>query len=178
MPPAPAAPKPQFQPLSDFVAAEVFQDQTAYKDATGQAAPWNPKRRPQLWRKSDMAGSGIDGPDGRELGVYQGLDPATANSANPRLKQYSIALEDAGTVNIPPTGLGQTNVPGADQPAVPEPIEINPGTQVLVSSRAAGGSGFLPLVLNTDVVPEVALTPGERLIVSHLEAIRAELRKG
>lgn len=175
MPPAPAATKPQFQPLSDFVAAEVFQDQAAYKAATGQAAPWNPKRRPQLWRKPNIQGSGIEGPDGRELATYQGLDTSTTMSNTPRLKTYSIAVEDARTVNIPPTGTGQTNVSGADQPAVPEPIELNPATQVLVSPRKAGGSGFLPLVENTDVVPDVALTPGERLIVSHVEAIRAKI---
>lgn len=168
--PAPK-PKPMFQRLEEFYAAKVYATREQFEQETGEKCrPWNPKRRPQGWRKK-LPGAGIEGSDGRELATYKVLDPATANTATPRLKTTSIAVEDSETVNIPPRGEGMTNVPGADAPEILVPIEINPETQMLVSSRATGGLPGSVYVRNLDVSAPVSLTPGETLIVELLNRV-------
>jgi hypothetical protein len=73
------------------------------------------------------------GPLGRKLVVYERVFlGGSTPDGKPALTALAILEEHAVTVNIPPTGTGETNVPGAAVPAVPVPLNKPGENQELV----------------------------------------------
>lgn len=84
------------------------------------------------------------------------------------LENLTIPLDKLNTLNIKSTGEGQTNVPGTGY-SWPVPMKPLTGVQRIERVQMSWQ------VHNLDVVPEVAMTPGEQVISGKCDQILAKL---
>ena len=97
----------------------------AYHKAIGQYPPeWNPYRLPKYWFDPKAKQN-----PSRVVMYAQALvtDPDTGavlagSDGNPALDALVLDRDEAANVNIPPSGTGATNIPGADRPEIPVPL--------------------------------------------------------
>ncbi len=130
-----ALPHPKYS-ITNLYLFPTYATREAYQAATGQEAPaWNPYRPPKSWFDPKARQS-----TSRRV-VYEyalATDPDTgANTydeqGKPRLDALVLDRDEAATVNIPPKGLGMTNVPGAGVPEVPVPMRaLEPNEELFV----------------------------------------------
>jgi len=80
--------------------------------------------------------------------VYVSFDQV---SGQPVWDQLGLPVTEAKTVNIPPKGEGQTNVPGANQPETPCPMRDLADDEVIRLGFAA-----IPQVWRADEIPAPA----------------------
>jgi hypothetical protein len=140
--------KQPYEPISVLNAFPTYASREDYERATGQPAPaWNPQRQPKFWfdpKPKKMT----TGPDGTPYTIYTNVFlGGFAEDQNPVFETLMLSLAEASAANIPPTGTGQTNVPGADAPAVPCPAKPLSSTQQIVRY----GAFAIPTIRNLDV---------------------------
>jgi hypothetical protein len=142
------------KPISSLNLFPTYETREAYERATGQPCPaWDASRKPKSWmdpnaKKALMVG-GV--PYALYPNVYVSFDQI---AGQPVWDQLGLPVTEAKTVNIPPKGEGQTNVPGADQPEVPCPMRDLTDDEVIRLGFAA-----IPQVWRADEMP-VAVAEG------------------
>jgi len=148
----PALPYPKYS-ITNLYLFPTYATREDYEKATGQPAPeWNPYRQPKSWFDPNAKKSAS-----RRI-VYEyalATDPETGallfdEKGRPKLDALVLDREEAATVNIPPKGLGMTNVPGADQPEVPVPMRALEPNEELFQDW-----GGIIMVRNTDLYPQL-----------------------
>ena len=141
--------KQAYEPISVLNAFPTYATADDYTRATGQPCPaWNPNRHPKSWldpKPKKMT----TGPDGTPYTMYLNsfLGNFDPEDQSPIFESLMLSIAEASTVNIAPTGTGQTNVPGADATPVPCPSKPLTSTQQIVRL----GIGQVPVVRNIDV---------------------------
>ena len=101
-----------------------FQTREEFKRANGvDAPPFSGNRPPKYWFDPSAKDAT------RRAVVYDNVIAYEANGAplvgadgKPVLDVLMLSKDEAASVNIPPKGLGQANIPGADVPEVPSPL--------------------------------------------------------
>jgi hypothetical protein len=101
-----------------------YQTREQYQQVTGVEPPkFDGSRAPKLW--ADPAAKNSV----RRNVVYDRVISYAANGSllfdendSPMLEGLVLSKDEAATVNIPPKGLGISNIPGADKPEVPPPL--------------------------------------------------------
>ncbi|MFN0104789.1 MAG: hypothetical protein ACKV2U_22230 [Bryobacteraceae bacterium] len=101
-----------------------YQTREDYQKATGMEAPkFDGTKQPKCWF-DPAAKSSI-----RRNIAYDRIIAYAVNGAmlfdddgKPFLEALTLNKDEAASVNIPPKGIGVSNVPGADQPEVPPPL--------------------------------------------------------
>lgn len=140
------------QPISVLNLFTTYGTRDAYKASTGKDTPaWNQTRPPKYWEDPKAVKKGMMNgvPVMIYDRVYAGFDQA---AGEPLWDMLILPVEEAKTVNIPPTGDGMTNVPGADQDPVPCPVrELQDGEIVKLEF------GAIPKVYNADELQDVAV---------------------
>jgi hypothetical protein len=163
----PALPQPKY-PITSLYLFKTYQTREEYQADTGQEPPaWNPYRQPKTWfdPKAKLSPS-------RKV-VYEhalATDSDTGSflldsKGRPYLDALVLDRDEAATVNIPPRGMGMTNVPGADVPEVVVPMRaLEPNEELFVDV------GGLPMVKNTDLYPklEVGFTQADRDLLAKI----------
>jgi hypothetical protein len=120
---------------------KTYESREKYEAETGKPCPpWDPSRPPKYWEdpaaQKSIVVAGV--PFAIYSRVYVGFDQ---QQQVPLFDSLGISVEDAKTVNIPPTGTGNTNVPGADVPAVPCPVRALRDDEVIRL-----GMGAIPML--------------------------------
>ena len=110
-----------FEPLSSFEMFPTYATRAEAAAAGLVVKDWNPARRPKYWA-DDFPTKDFD-LDGVPMIIYPRaffgkLDDDEYGVTEPLV----LSVEEAGQCNIPPTGTGQTNVPGADKSPRPVPL--------------------------------------------------------
>jgi len=116
-----------------------------------EAPPWNPYRFPKNWFDPNAK------TNPSRVIVYEHAFAVDANTGQvlenpdgtPKFDKLALSRDEAATVNIPPTGPGQTDVPGADQTPVPVPMRALAPNEVIVP-----GFGNVPELWTTDELQE------------------------
>ena len=154
----PALPYPKYS-ITNLYLFPAYGTREDYEKATGQEAPeWNPYRQPKSWFDPDARKS-----TSRRI-VYEyalatspdsGV-PLFDSQGRPQLDALVLDRDEAATVNIPPKGLGMTNVPGADAPEVPVPMRALEPNEELYRDWAG-----IIMVKNKDYFPEPEAGFGE-----------------
>ena len=112
-----------------------YQTREDYKKATGVEPPkFDPLKPPKYWM--DPAAKDTV----RRNMAYDRVISYAANGAllfdendQPLLEGLVLNKDEAATVNIPPKGLGMTNIEGADRPEVPPPLRaLNPDEEFFI----------------------------------------------
>ena len=105
------------QAISSLNRFPTYETREAYEAATGKPCPPFTGKAPKYWQDPDAKKAFMVGsiPYALYPLIYAGFDQVTNQ---PIWDQLGIPVEEAKGVNIPPTGTGQTNVEGADLPAV------------------------------------------------------------
>lgn len=151
------------KPISSLNLFPTYATREAYEAATGQPCPsWDATRRPKSWLDPNAAKAFlVNGvPYAVYPNIYAGFDQII-NS--PLWDTLGLPVSEAKTVNIPPKGEGQTNVPGADQPEVPCPCRSLADNEVIRLGFAA-----IPQVWTADEIMQPAggeFTADEKRIV-------------
>lgn len=114
-------------PVKDLYLFPLYATREQYEKATGQVCPpWKPYQQPKGWFDPNAAQSPsrvIVYPRAFVLHEVTGVVLADPNDkTKPAIDAIVLDRSVASSVNIPPKGEGQTNVPGADQPSVPVPL--------------------------------------------------------
>lgn len=131
------------QPLSVLNLFATFATREEYEAKTGKPCPaWDPKRQPKAWEDPDAHKVLVVGQVSYML--YDRIFVALSPQGDPVWDSLGLPVGDAKTVNIPPRGEGQTNVPGADQPEVPCPLRELADDEVLKA-----GFGNVPQVFKS-----------------------------
>ena len=128
--------------IADLYLFPVYDTREAYLKATGQEPPpFNPYRQPKGWFDPNAKQSAS-----RRVVYERALaqDPDTGQTiigpdGSPMLDALVLDRDEAGDVNIPPRGEGQTNVPGADQPEIPAPMRALKLTERIVQQAFGAG---------------------------------------
>jgi hypothetical protein len=164
----PVLPFPKYG-IENLYLFPVYQTTEAYKEAVGQEPPpWNPQRPPKAWFDPEAKDAT------RRNIVYDNViamsesgHPLVGPDGKPMLDVLLLKKEDAATVNIPPKGLGTTNTPGADTPAVPVPLRpLDPNEELFFDF------GGVVAVKNRALFPqlEVGFTLEDRLLLQRIAA--------
>jgi hypothetical protein len=101
-----------------------YQTREAYHQATGVEAPkFDPAKPPKFWL-DPAAKDSIRRNMAYERVISYAVNGALLFDENdkPYLEGLVLNKDEAATVNIPPKGLGMTNITGADRPEVPPPL--------------------------------------------------------
>jgi hypothetical protein len=126
--------------------------------------PYNPGRAPKYWADPDALTSDED------MVIYERV-LVGIKDGQPQWRRLFLAPYEAATYNIPPTGIGMTNVPGADKPPVPVPMRELADDEVIKP-----GFGNVPVVWKASEIatPDQAsgFTGDDRAL---LKAIAAKL---
>jgi len=147
----PALPYPKYS-ITNLYLFPTYATREDYQKATGQEPPaWNRYRQPKSWFDPNARQS-----TSRRI-VYDyalASDPGNGvplidSQGRPQLDALVLDREEAATVNIPPKGLGMTNVPGADAPEVPAPLRALEPNEELFQDFAG-----IIMVKNTDLYPK------------------------
>ena len=154
----PALPYPNYS-ITELYLFPSYATREDYKKATGQEAPaWNPYRQPKGWFDPEARKS-----TSRRIVYERALStnpdngvPLFDSEGRPQLDALVLDRDEAATVNIPPRGSGMTNVPGADQPAIPVPMRALEPNEELYR-----GFGGIIMVKNTDLFPKAEAGFGE-----------------
>jgi hypothetical protein len=138
-----------------------------YEEQTGLPCPvWNEGRHPQAWcdpkAKKTFSIGGV--PYTLYARVFINYDEVVKQ---PIWEELVIPTAEAQTVNIPPKGLGMTNVPGADQPDVPCPVRELADDEVISAVW-----GAIPMVFKTGELEAVVVgfTAGDRVLLERIAA--------
>ena len=112
------------KPLSSLNLFPTYGSREEYTAKTGKPCPeWDGTKHPKIW----------EDPNAKKVFMVAGTQYTLyANTFvkydevlhQPVWDQLGIPVDEAKTVNIPPKGTGQTNVPGADQPEIPCPMRL------------------------------------------------------
>jgi len=132
--------------------------------------------RPKRWIDPNPADSGVEGSDGKPTAEYRGLDPASIPVGPVKTKRFLVPFAEASEFNIPPTGQGATNVPGADVPEYPAPLKELAATQMFVKRTFTSGVEIRNMDVPDPGVPGPeagAFTAEDRLA---LQTIRADVK--
>ena len=160
-----ALPYPKYS-LGKLYLFPYHQTREAYEIATGQKCPpWNPYRRPKYWFDPAAKES-----RSRRVTYDRALaEPPTGPDGKPMLDVLVLDREEASTVNIPPTGPGSTNTPGAAQPEIPCPLRA-----LELNEELMFDFGGIIVVKNKDLYQglEVGFTSEDRTL---LKAIATKL---
>ncbi len=155
----PALPYPKYS-ITNLYLFPTYGTREDFQKATGQEPPaWNPHRQPKTWfdpgaRKSASRRIVYE----RALATSPDTDrPLFDSQGRPQLDALVLDREEAATVNIPPTGLGMTNVAGADVPEVPVPMRPLEPNEELYRDFAG-----IIMVRNKDFFPELEAGFGEK----------------
>ena len=167
--------KQAYDPITVLNAFPTYATPEDYTRATGQPCPaWTLSKHPKYWfdpKPKKMT----TGPDGTAYTMYTNsflgnFDPDTQL---PIFESLMLSLTEASTVNIPPTGTGETNVPGADANPVQCPSKPLTSTQQIVRY----GVLQIPAVRNLDVpLPSDDATNFTNADRALLQAIAAKLQ--
>jgi hypothetical protein len=142
----PALPYPKYS-ISYLYLFPTYATREDYQKATGQEPPpWNPYRQPKHWFDPAAAESRSR----RVVYEYVIAEPPAGPDGKPALDVLVLDREEAATVNIPPTGPGTTNTPGAGAPDVPCPMRaLEPNEELFFDF------GSVIVVKNTDLYPQL-----------------------
>ncbi len=166
----PALPYPKYG-IANLYLFPSYATREEYEKKSGKTCPpWDPTRAPKYWLDPKPVKKFV-GPGNVAYTGYDRVWLGSRDAANnPLLDPLVITLDQAATVNIPPTGPGSTNTPGADIPAVPVPMRaLEPNEELFFDF------GGLLVVKNTDLfsqLEQVGFTQHDRDL---LEAIAAKL---
>jgi hypothetical protein len=101
-----------------------YQTREDYQKATGQEPPkFDGTKPPKYWfdpaaKDSTRRNIAYD----QIIAYAVSGSPLFDENGKPMLEMMMLNKDEAGSVNIPPKGLGQANIPGADKPEVPPPL--------------------------------------------------------
>jgi len=146
----PALPYPKYG-IANLYLFPTYATRDDFEKMTGQVCPpWNSARAPKYWSDPKPVKKFI-GPGNIDYTSYDRVWLGQRDAANnPVLEPLVIAVDQAAVVNIPPTGTGMTNVPGADVPAVPPPMRaLEPNEELFFDF------GGLLTVKNTDLYSQL-----------------------
>ena len=157
------------QPISSLNLFTTYGSREEYAEKTGKPCPaWDATRPPKAWEDPNARKAFV------VAGVAYALYPRVFVHYDQAAKlpiwdQLGVPVDHAKTVNIPPKGDGQTNVPGADVPDVPCPMRELRDDEVI-----GVAFGAIPMVYTTGELEEtvVGFTAADRAI---LLAIKAKL---
>ena len=111
------------QPISILNLYPTFSTRDDYTAKTGKPCPeWTPTKHPKAWE--DLNAKKVFSVNGVDWTLYVRTFSAFDAEGNVVWEQVAMPVEEAKSVNIPPMGEGQTNVPGADQTPVPCPMRL------------------------------------------------------
>jgi hypothetical protein len=111
-------PPEPFEALSTVYLFPTYETRESYEEKTGKTCPpWNPYRAPKGWEDPEAWNR-----PGRTV-LYEAALTGESIGGEPEVAFLPLRKEIAATVNIPPKGTGQTNVPGADVPEIPVPLD-------------------------------------------------------
>jgi len=155
----PALPYPNYS-ITHLYLFPAYATREEYQKATGQEPPaWNPYRQPKCWFDPQARQS-----TSRRVVYERALATNPANGVplfdsegRPQLDALVLDREEAATVNIPPRGMGMTNVPGADVPEVPVPMRALEPNEELYRDWAG-----IIMVRNKDFFPADAAGFGKQ----------------
>ena len=158
----PALPYPKYS-ITNLYLFPSYGSREDYQKITGQEAPaWNPYRQPKCWF-DPKARESVSRRVVYEYALATHADTGALlldSAGKPMLDALVLDREEAATVNIPPKGLGMTNVPGADAPEVPVPMRrLEPNEELFFDF------GNIIMVKNTDLFEqlEVGFSGQDRL---------------
>ena len=143
----------------------TYQSREEY-EKTGLPCPaWDALKPPKYWMDPGAQKAGVFGgiPMALYSRIYAGYNDATQL---PIWDQLFISVADAKVVNIPPTGTGNTNVPGADVPAVPVPVRELADDEVVKKFGVMG----IPMVYTASEMQttDVGFTLGDRTLLERI----------
>ena len=101
-----------------------FQTREEYQKATGVEAPkFDALKPPKFWfdpaaKASTRRNMAYD----QVLSYAVNGSPLIDEDGKPMLEALTLNKEEAAVVNIPPKGLGMSNITGSDKPEVPPPM--------------------------------------------------------
>lgn len=137
--------------LNIFPTYATREDYTA---RTGKPCPaWNSTRKPKSWEDSSAVQATED------MMVYDRIFLGMDGAGNPKWKRLFLVPGEAAIVNIPPTGPGMTNVPGADQPVIACPMRELAEDEIIKA-----GFGNLPVLWKASEIAtqEIGWTAAEK----------------
>jgi len=137
-----------------------------YEARTGKPCPaWNPNRQPKVWEDPNARKVFVVGSVPHMLYDRVFLD-FDANGL-PIWDQLGLPVEEAKTVNIPPRGPGDTNIPGADKPEVKVPMRAPTDSEIV-----KGGFGNIPQVWSSAelVTVDTGFTQADRALLVKIAA--------
>jgi hypothetical protein len=143
-----------------------YATRTDYEARTKLACPpWDPNRPPKFWRDPNAVKAITIGgvPYATYPRIFVQFDQVAQQAIFDTL---GISVEEAKSVNIPPTGEGMTNVLGADVPAVPAPMrDLREGEVIMLF-----GMSPLPMVFSAAELEavEVGFSLTDRVLLAKI----------
>jgi len=169
--------KAAYEPISKAYLFPVYATAEDAERATGKTLePFSADLRPKRWIDPNPVDSGLEGSDGNPTAEYRGLEEASVATGTIKTKRFSVPLAEASMFNIPRSGPGMTNVPGADVPEYPAPLKELAPTQILVRRTPMSGVEIRNMDVPDPGVPGPeagAFTAEDRLA---LQTIRADVK--
>ena len=112
-----------------------FQTREEYQKATGQEPPkFDGTRPPKYWFDPAAKDANRRNVTYDQVIAYSASgSPLLDDNGNPTLELMMLNKDDAAVVNIPPKGLGFSNIAGADKPEIPPPLRaLRPDEELFV----------------------------------------------
>jgi hypothetical protein len=168
-----------FEPLSMYYLAPDYATRAAAEAATGKTLPvFTAKSRPKGWQilePEKVEGVQLFDFDGVPMVMFpRAFFGKQAADGSGVLESLVMSVEEAKTFNLPPTGIGQTNVPGADKLGRPVPLKALSDRQKIMRKDFATGWQVRNLDVMLPGELDTGFTPADR---ADLQAIKAAVVK-
>lgn len=157
--------KQAFEPLESYHETPVYPNRDAAKEATGEEiAEFTAERRPKYWRilqPENVTGVQFFPVDDVPMVLFPRafFGKVSADGKIGILEALVMSVEETKTFNIPPSGTGMTNVPGAEKPARPVPIKpLTDSQQIQRGEGPTSGYGVRNLDVPSPIVASGAWT--------------------
>jgi hypothetical protein len=169
--------KPAYQKLEEFQLAVNYGDRATAASAGQAVGPYIETDPIKGWQMTEEAALAIPGIQkftfrGETLitfpNAFFGKSAVVGQVTVGTVESMTMPLNKVPVINLIPDGPGQTNIPGLGY-SWPAPLRALTAVQRIERVQMSWQ------VHNLDVVPEVAMTPGEQIIASLCQRIATKV---
>lgn len=149
-----------------------YQTREAYRAAIGEEPPaWNPNKPPKYWFDPEVRNQAKRNVVYDRVIAYSGNGiPLVDADSKPVTDVLLLHKDEAGTVNIPPKGPLDSNIPGADVPEIAPPLrELRDDEELFFVFP-----GVVAVQLKSHLEPDRGFTEEDRAIMLDIKRMLAE----